>query len=99
MSKETKNQSDGGIPPAVLNGLNQFTIGGFVLFYFNSKDGLPDHIMSFDSPVHAVAMEKYMEDWTEAFHDLQISMTKSNIINDIKSQQALQEPPENTEIS
>lgn len=67
MKKAKSNQeSDGSIPIPVLNQINEHTIGGFIIFYFNSETGRPEQIMSFDSPAHSLAMQKHIDDWQEA---------------------------------
>lgn len=84
------SMNNGRIPAKVLNKLNEHTVGGFVLFYFNSVDGSPEHVMTFDSPVHSLAMQKYSIDWADAIRDLNIEAVKSQII----SQNTPEEPPE-----
>lgn len=75
-----KNQQDKGmIPIPVLNRLSEFTIGGFALFYFDPETGFPRHVLSFDSPAHNLAMQKYMTDWNNALQNVYIEGAKSNI--------------------
>lgn len=93
MSKDANKTQDGYIPTSVLNGLNQFTVGGFVLFYFNSENGMPEQVMTFDSPAHSMAMEKYMGEWLAALNSIHQQQTRAGIINEIKNNQ---EPPDNT---
>jgi hypothetical protein len=75
------SMDSGRIPVKVLNKLNEHTVGGFVLFYFNATDGAPEHVMTFDSPVHSLAMQKYLTDWSDALRELNIEATRSHIIS------------------
>lgn len=84
------NPIEGRVPLSVLNTLNEHTIGGFILFYFNNKDGSPEHVMTFDSPIHSLAMQKYLNDWSDAIKDINLQTTKEQII----SQNSPEEPPE-----
>jgi len=77
MSKE--NQNDGSVPEKFLHQLNEYTAGGFMLFYFNSKDGSPEQLMTFDSPAHCLALQKHILDWSLALQDLQIEGEKQLI--------------------
>lgn len=83
------NPQQGRIPFNVLNKLNEHTIGGFILFYFNAQDGSPEHVMTFDSPVHSLAMQKYLNDWSDALRDINMEATRQQII----SQNSPEEPP------
>lgn len=66
------NQNDGSIPDPILNQVNEHTIGGFIIFYFNSETGKPEQAMTFDSPAHALAIQKHIEDWSETIHTVNI---------------------------
>ena len=69
----------GEIPKSIINQVNEHTEGGFVLFYFNSKDGAPEEYMTFDSPAHALALQKHIADWTYALQDLHVETEKHHI--------------------
>jgi hypothetical protein len=77
-------KNTGRIPKHVLNLLNEHAVGGFMLFYFNSKSGEPEHVMSFDSPAHCLALQKYMQDWTEALHNSNIQNAQ-DVIEDMRN--------------
>jgi hypothetical protein len=66
MPKDKK--SEGKIPGVIVNHINEHTIGGFILFYFNQETGEPEQLMSFDSPAHCLALQKHINDWQEAIH-------------------------------
>jgi hypothetical protein len=57
MSKPNK-KSDGTVPNAVLSQLNEHTIGGFILFYFNSETGEAEQAMIFDTPAPLSSVTK-----------------------------------------
>lgn len=76
MGKPIEN---GRVPIKLLHKLNEHTVGGFILFYFNSVDGSPEHVMTFDSPVHALAMSKYTTTFCDAMRELDIEETKNQI--------------------
>jgi hypothetical protein len=74
------SMNNGRIPMRMLNNLNEHCAGGFTLFYFNSETGFPEHVTTLDSPIHYLAMQKYMTDWTDSLRDLNIEATKAQII-------------------
>lgn len=74
-------KAKGTVPNRVMNDLGEHTVGGFALFYFNSETGCPQHILSFDTPVHCLAMQKYMTDWCNALQAVYLEGTKINIKN------------------
>ena len=53
------------IPEATINQLNEFSNGGFILFYFN-EDGYPEVYSKYDNPLHAMALQYYVEHWAAA---------------------------------
>lgn len=69
MSK-TKKEPDGSVPEHVINQVNEHTVGGFVLFYFNNLTGEPEQVMTFDSPAHSLGLQKYISDWTDAVNEI-----------------------------
>jgi hypothetical protein len=68
MPKPSK-KINGRIPDSVLNQINEHTVGGYVLFYFNQETGEPEQVMNFDSPACYLALQKYMTDWTSAINE------------------------------
>lgn len=81
MSDVRKTKQEEQIPEHLINQLNEYAIGGFALFYFNRDSGEPEQIMSFDDRVHAIAMEKYIEDYSKALRELQVGNIQESIIN------------------
>lgn len=67
------NKNDGILPNHVLHEIGEHTPGGFAIFYFNPETGLPEHLMFFQSASNALAMQKYMSDWLQALHEVQIA--------------------------
>jgi hypothetical protein len=81
MSNKAKPDNHGHVPMHVINQLNEHTAGGFLLFYFNSENGSPEQIMTFDSPAHCLALRKHIEDWSKAVHELSVESEKANLIS------------------
>lgn len=67
------------LPVSVVNQINEHAMGGFVLFYFNSENGAPEDVMTFDSPAHCLALQKHIADWSMALNDLSIQTLRENI--------------------
>jgi hypothetical protein len=70
MSKNKK--PEGRLPDAIFNQVNEHTVGGFILFYFNQETGEPEQVMTFDSPAHCLALQKYIADWHQAIHTVSL---------------------------
>jgi hypothetical protein len=81
--KKKHSPPDGGIPPHLVNNLIEHTIGGFVLFYFNSETGEPEEIISVDSPAHSLALQKHIQDWQYAIDEVNHNMAVQSIENGI----------------
>jgi hypothetical protein len=82
MGEAKKLLNNGDVPEAVLNQLSEHTVGGFVLFYFNQETGNPTHVLQFDDSVHGLAMQKNIEDWAEALHQVGIEAMLDGFIPD-----------------
>ena len=78
---------EGNVPIRVLHELGEHTVGWFALFYFNSETGFPQHILSFDTPAHCLAMQKYMTDWCNALQAVYLEGTKANIKNSFSQEE------------
>jgi hypothetical protein len=76
---EEENRNDGTIPDGTINQVCEYTLGGFILFYFNSQTGEPEQIMTFDSPAHNLALRKYIADWTKAVDKFELDNSVFNI--------------------
>lgn len=61
MSKKRKPK----FPRALLNQINEFSGGGFVLFNIGEGGSLEIH-SSFDTPIYAAAMQHYIEVWAKS---------------------------------
>jgi hypothetical protein len=90
--KKNKSKPDGSVPHQIVNQLVEHTVGGFILFYFNQETGEPEHIMTFDTPAHSLALQKYISDWQAAIEQVNFD----NSVNAIQQGIALmdEEPPE-----
>ena len=69
------------IPDATLNQLNEFSNGGFILFYFNGE-GYPEVYTKFDNPMHAMALQYYVEHWAEAIEAVNLDASVDAIKKD-----------------
>jgi len=79
-----KPKNDGSLPNVVVNQILEHTVGGFILFYFNNETGQPDQVMSFDSPAHCLALQKYIEDWDAALQQASHNNAVQNIERNIR---------------
>lgn len=52
-------------PKALLNQINEFSGGGFVLFNIGPNNGLEIH-STFDTPIFAAARQHYIEIWAKS---------------------------------
>ncbi len=59
------HKKDFKFPDKLLNQINECSRGGFVLFALG-KDGLPEMHVMFDDPVHAMALQQYVINWSKA---------------------------------
>ena len=80
------------IPKITLNQLNEFSNGGFILFYFNSE-GYPEVYTKFDNPMHAMALQYYVEHWAEAIEAVNLDAS----VDAIKQEDNEEEDGENSE--
>ena len=94
MSKQKKSES--GIPIQIVNQLNEHAAGGFILFYFNNDSGAPENLMTFDSPAHSLALQKYIMDWSIALGDMNIESAKYDIEQAVISQEEDDDSSEQT---
>jgi hypothetical protein len=85
-NKPIKDKNDGNVPISVLNHLNQFCEGGFILFFFNHKDGSPNRVMTFDSHAHALALQNYMNNFSTALKQLNIHNEKMSLIKSLEDE-------------
>lgn len=79
MKEKKPKEPTGEVPKHVIDQITEHTVGGFVLFYFNSKDGTPEEILTFDSPAHCLALQKHIADWSFALQDLQVETERHHI--------------------
>lgn len=80
MEDKDNSINEGRIPISELNRLNEFCAGGFVLFFINNETGQPEYASTFDSPVCAIALTKFMSDYCKAINDITLESTKEQII-------------------
>ena len=72
---------NGSLPKHVLNQISEHAVGGFMIFYFNSQNGYPEHVITFDTPVHSLALQKYMADWCDGVKAASLEATKKAVID------------------
>jgi hypothetical protein len=87
--KEVKSKTEvpWKMPDYVLHQLNEQTVGGYAIFYFRPDDGTIEHRMHFDSPSHAMAMQKYIEDYAEIAHSFNIQNTLNALLDNNSSEE------------
>jgi hypothetical protein len=90
---KNKPKNDGSMPSVVVNQLFEHSPGGFILFYFNQENGAPEQVMSFDSPAHCLALQKYIQDWDEALHQVTLDQSVQTIQDNIQKMNG-EEPEE-----
>lgn len=88
MPRQTKPNNENGsmfpIPKNVLDKLNEYTIGGFALFFFDIKTGKPTQIMTFDNPICALAMQKHIEQWVQTLEQVNLNISVGNIMRNLE---------------
>jgi hypothetical protein len=77
------NQIKLAIPKLILDNLNEHTVGGFALFFFDSKDGKPTQILTFDNPIYALALSKHIETWVQTVDNLNLQLSMRNIMGEL----------------
>lgn len=83
--KSKKINNNGNIPNELVHQINEHTVGGFIIFYFNQESGKPEQYMAFDSPAHALAIQKHLSDWSEAVHQVNLENSVNSIQNCLES--------------
>jgi len=68
------------IPKSFISQLNEFSNGGYFLCSFNDI-GDPIVHCSFDTQMHGLAMQKFMESWTKAVSKINDENFESSIID------------------
>lgn len=94
MQNSDNKKNDGTIPTPIVNQLIEHTVGGFILFYFNAQTGEPQQIMTFDSPAHCLGLQKYISDWQEAVHQVNIESSVNNLQQQIEEIQEQEDDEE-----
>ena len=67
------------IPRRVLDQINEYTVGGFVIFFFDAETGQPNQLMAFDSPACALALQKHISNWLQTIDEINIENSVQNI--------------------
>lgn len=83
---QNSNENSLPIPKNVLNSLNEFTIGGFALFFFDVSSGKPTQIMKFENPVCALAMQAHITQFIETLHAVSLNMSVQGMINNMNGE-------------
>ena len=66
------------IPTKLLEQLNEFSYGGFLLFTFDNE-GSPRYYAQFDNELNMMALQKSSEYWIEGIHELNSETIKSQM--------------------
>lgn len=66
------------IPPKLLEQLNEFSYGGFLLFTFDNE-GSPRYYAQFDNELNMMALQKSSEYWIQGVHELNSDTIKSQM--------------------
>jgi|TARA_R100000742_G_C4261636_1_gene79444 hypothetical protein len=66
------------IPPTLLQQLNEFSYGGFLLFTYDDQ-GSPRYYAQFDNELNMMALQKASEYWLESVHDINAETIKSQL--------------------
>ena len=67
------------MPVQVLNQLDEFSSGGFILLTFD-EEGNPRLQCRFDSSAHSLGAQKYLSQWLETVDDCQKEMIYNTIM-------------------
>jgi len=75
-----KKNKEFTFPQKLLEQINECSSGGYLLFVFN-KDGAPEIHSQFDHIQGAMAMQYYINNWTNAIDQMNLNNTIENIHN------------------
>jgi len=71
-------ESNFTLPTSILNQLNEFSYGGFLLFTFDEQ-GSPRFYAQFDNELNMMGLQKASEYWLEGVHDINASNIKQQL--------------------
>jgi len=66
------------LPSSMINQLNEFSYGGFLLFCFDEA-GSPRFYAQFDNELNMMALQKASEYWLEGVHDINSNNIKQQL--------------------
>ena len=72
----------GKVPISALNALNQFCVGGFILYYLNAETGEPDYAMTFDNFSTQLALQYYAKNFADTMDQINKHNVKASLLND-----------------
>ncbi len=81
------------VPENFLRQLNEFSGGGFILFIYDENQN-PQPYACFDTRAHGLGMMKFVENWSEAVHSINVEST-ANAILELSGEEA--PPPSGAE--
>ncbi len=76
-----KNPKKSSIPKSVLHQVNEWTSGGYVIFFVN-KDGQPEGVGDFDNEINMMGLHQYMSSWIKAAEEIGVEDMVESIIFD-----------------
>lgn len=69
------------IPESFFNQLNEFTNGGYVLFYVNAK-GSPEVRTQFDNDIYGLAIHNFIRYFANSVEDIQAASVNNGVSGD-----------------
>tara|TARA_Y100000310_G_scaffold281127_1_gene301410 strand:+ start:755 stop:1027 length:273 start_codon:yes stop_codon:yes gene_type:complete len=79
------------MPKHILNQVNECSNGGYVLFYFNAE-GIPEVYTAFDTPMHAMAIQYYIEHWASAIETVSLDASVDALKSEEDGEESGEEP-------
>lgn len=68
---DDKKRQKSSIPPSVLHNLNEWTTGGYIVFFVN-KDGKPEIVGDLDSEITMLGLHSFISSWTKATEEVEV---------------------------
>lgn len=78
------------VPKETLERLNEFSGGGFILFIYDENQN-PRPYAKFDTMAHGLGMQRFLENWVEAVHNINVDNTTQALMGMTQNEE--EEPP------
>lgn len=69
------------MPTAVLHQINEWTSGGYALFFIN-KDGEPEIVASFDNSINMLGLHAHVNNWVKATEEVGVEEIVDSLLVD-----------------